>query len=99
MFCFGAALAQAQRLNCIDEDGVPERPVVAKLAQLIDGRMDLVAVQLNNLRLGQSDGVKNLVWLEKAQPLYNTVQFDTNMEKVEALNVETFKKFANLVLH
>lgn len=44
-----------------------EQPIVSKAVQLINGKLDLVAVQINNLNLktGTNDGPKNMVWVEK----------------------------------
>jgi len=97
VFCFGSALAQAQRYpGKID---LLEQPIVTKAVQLVDGRLDLVAFQLNTLDLNNSEGVKNLVWLEKGLPLYSAKPYYENFEKVEELDMSVFKKFANLLLY
>jgi hypothetical protein len=97
VFSFGAALAQAQRTA--GKVNLIERPIVTKAIQLVDGHMDFVAVQLNTLDLANPDGVKNLVCMEKAQPFYYAKSEYENLEKVEELNMSTFKKFANLLLY
>ncbi|KAI6191979.1 hypothetical protein M3Y97_00286400 [Aphelenchoides bicaudatus] len=97
VFCFGAALAQAQRTA--EKVDLTERPIVTKAVQLVDGHMDFVALQLNTLDLKKSDGVKNLVWVEKAQPLYRARSAYENLEQVEELDMDTFNKFASLLLY
>jgi hypothetical protein len=97
MFCFGAALAQAHRNG--EDINLIEQPIVTKAIQLVDGRIDLVAFQLNTLELDNSEGVKNLVWVDKAQPLYIAKSAYENIEQVEELNMDTFKKFANLLIY
>lgn len=97
VYCFGAALAQSQRTA--DKVNLIERPIVTKAIQLVDGHMHFVALQLNTLDLTNSDGVKNLVWVEKAQPFYYAKSAYEDLQKVEELNMDTFKKFANLVLY
>lgn len=82
LHCFGAAVAQATRDQKMGSSGGKlDKPVVMKAVQLIEGRMDLVLVQLNSLqlRVGQRNGrmtvegdtgggdVKNQVWLEKCK--------------------------------
>lgn len=44
-----------------------KKPIVTKSVQLINGKLDLIAVQLNTLNLTQlnDNDVKNLVWVEK----------------------------------
>ncbi|KAH7729795.1 putative immunogenic protein NIP-2 [Aphelenchoides avenae] len=100
VFCFGAALAQAFRDKSLQLDGtVLRRPVLAKAVQLVNGRMDLVAVQLNNLNLADNGGIKNFVWVEKSVPLYKPVPYYEKFPCVEDLNLDTFKKFAGLLLY
>ncbi|KAI6173227.1 hypothetical protein M3Y98_01059400 [Aphelenchoides besseyi] len=91
VFCFGAALAQLQRDG---ELRTVNKPVVTKAVQLVDGRMDMVAVQLNNLDVTNLEAPKNLVWIDKAQPLYKPKHYMEQLQTVEELNVDTFKKFA-----
>lgn len=76
-----------------------ENPVVTKAAQLVNGRIDLVALQLNTLQLNDSEGVKNMVWAEKGLPFYYAKSEYENLEKVEDLDMSTFRKFANLLLY
>uniref|UniRef100_A0A7E4V623 39S ribosomal protein L37, mitochondrial n=1 Tax=Panagrellus redivivus TaxID=6233 RepID=A0A7E4V623_PANRE len=100
--CFGAALAQATRnlrRDKIAELGELKEPVVAKTVQLVDGRLDLVAVQLNNLNLEAGNGeAKNFVWYEKGLRLYKPKPFWENMDTVEELNMDAFHQFVALLL-
>ncbi|CAD5230115.1 unnamed protein product [Bursaphelenchus okinawaensis] len=93
---FMLALAQAHRHGQTDKLA---KPIVAKAVQLDRGNVDLAVVQLNNLDLNDTEGVKNMVWLEKALPLYKPVKHIENLEKLDNVNVETFKKMANLLLY
>ncbi|KAI6205086.1 hypothetical protein M3Y94_00752700 [Aphelenchoides besseyi] len=105
VFCFGAALAQLQRES---EVRTVNTPIVTKAVQLVNGQMDLVAVQLNNLDVTNPEAPKNLVWIDKGkeskqdqittQPLYKPKHYMEQIQTVDELNVETFKKFANLLL-
>ncbi|CAK5087749.1 unnamed protein product [Meloidogyne enterolobii] len=105
--CFGAALAQALRLKNLlefektssEEDKILKRPIITKAIQLVDGRMDFVIVQLNTLNLANLEGIKNLVWIDKACPLYKTKPMHQNLLNVEELNLETAKKFIGLILY
>jgi hypothetical protein len=97
VFCFGAALAQAQRFGGTHD--LIEQPIVTKAIQLVNGYVDLVALQLNTMNLNDPDGVKNLVWVEKALPFYVAKSQYENLEQVEELNMDTFRKLANLLLY
>ncbi|CAD5234118.1 unnamed protein product [Bursaphelenchus xylophilus] len=96
MYAFTLALAQSQR-NGLQKE--LKTPIVGKAIQLDRGNVDLVVVQLNNLDLNNTEGVKNMVWLEKALPLYEPTRHDQNLEKLANVNVDTFKKIANLLLY
>ncbi|KAE9551992.1 hypothetical protein FO519_004790 [Halicephalobus sp. NKZ332] len=99
MICFGAALAQATRnLNFEEISRLRDlkKPVLTKAIQLVDGKLDFVAVQLNTLDLSSRDGIKNFVWCEKGVPLYKPKPYWENMDKVEGLNMGAFHKFMSL---
>ena len=101
MLCFGAALAEATRnlsTEAISKLGDLKQPVTAKAVQLVDGKLDFVAVQLNTLDLASRDGIKNFVWYKKAVPLYKPKPFWENMNEVEDLNMEAFNYFVSLLL-
>lgn len=78
--CFCAAVAQASRRESdlefsFSNERDLEKPVTVKGAQLINGKLDLVLVQLNTLNLNSSKDakdIKNLVWVDKgALKLFN----------------------------
>lgn len=78
--CFCAAVAQASRRESdlefsFSNERDLEKPVTVKGAQLINGKLDLVLVQLNTLNLNSSKDakdIKNLVWIDKsALKLFN----------------------------
>uniref|UniRef100_A0A914YY65 39S ribosomal protein L37, mitochondrial n=1 Tax=Panagrolaimus superbus TaxID=310955 RepID=A0A914YY65_9BILA len=101
ILCFGGALAEATRNlseEAIAKLGDLEKPVMAKTVQLVDGKLDLVAVQLNTLDLSSRNGIKNFVWCKKAVPLYKPIPFWENMVEVEGLNIKGFNNFVSLLL-
>ncbi|CAI4229239.1 unnamed protein product [Auanema sp. JU1783] len=92
---FGAAVTEAMR----NPRDLQKNPVLVKGVQLVDGKMDLVAFQLNTLDLSAENGVKNIVWMEKGIRLYKNKPFYENLEEVEDLNMETVHKFSALLLN
>uniref|UniRef100_A0A914VYE1 Large ribosomal subunit protein mL37 n=1 Tax=Plectus sambesii TaxID=2011161 RepID=A0A914VYE1_9BILA len=90
--CFGAAVAQATRYGEV-VDGRLKRPIVTRAVQLVDGRLDLVAFQLNTVDLNNRNSVKNIAWIEPAQQLYKPGPIWENYEKVVDLNESAFVKF------
>jgi len=101
MTCFGAALAQATRNLSFEEISQLrdlKQPVLTKAIQLVDGKLDFVAVQLNTLDLSSRDGIKNFIWYEKGVPLYKPKSYWENMNEVENLNMNAFHKFVTLLL-
>uniref|UniRef100_A0A914WW33 Large ribosomal subunit protein mL37 n=1 Tax=Plectus sambesii TaxID=2011161 RepID=A0A914WW33_9BILA len=90
--CFGAAIAQATRYGEV-VDGRLKRPIVTRAVQLVDGRLDLVAFQLNTVDLNNRNSVKNIAWIEHAQQLYKPGPVWENYEKVVDLNESAFVKF------
>lgn len=103
--CFGAALSQALRStkldfqNDDDENKILKKPIVTKAVQLVDGKMDLAIVQLNTLNLSNKQGIKNIVWLDKACQLYKHKPFHENMNEVEELSLNTAHKFISLLFY
>ncbi|CAJ0585502.1 unnamed protein product, partial [Mesorhabditis spiculigera] len=92
---FGAAVAQAKRGKDVED---LKEPVLVKGVQLVDGLMDLVAVQLNTLDIRPDNPTKNVVWIEKGVRLYRPKPFYEPMVEVEELNMDTFDKFAAVLL-
>lgn len=99
---FGAGVAQLTRngfkdlLTCESLN----QPLLVKSLQIVNGKIDFVMVQINTLDLTNKDQkVKNLVWVEKAVPLYLPKPYYENMDNVDRFNFETVKKFVAFMLY
>ncbi|XP_030061485.1 large ribosomal subunit protein mL37 [Microcaecilia unicolor] len=106
MFAFGNALAKAKALYG-DDSKILEHPVVVQSVGT-DGRtFQFVVFQLNTMDLDASDGVKNLIWMDSNQPLYEYAKCLPKKRKREIVvpaglsgyQPGTFKKFLALYLH
>ncbi|XP_058511651.1 large ribosomal subunit protein mL37 [Ochotona princeps] len=106
LFAFGNALAQA-RLLYGDDSRVLEQPIVVQSVGT-DGRVfQFLVLQLNTTDLASSEGVKNLVWMDSDQLLYQhfwclpVIKKKVVVEPVGpvAFQPETFRKFLALYLH
>ncbi|XP_053432269.1 39S ribosomal protein L37, mitochondrial [Nycticebus coucang] len=106
LFAFGNALAQA-RLLYGNEPMVLEQPVVVQGVGT-DGRVfQFLVLQLNTTDLASHEGVKNLVWVDSDQLLYQhfwclpVIKKKVVVEPVGPVDFqpETFKKFLALYLH
>ncbi|XP_069498236.1 large ribosomal subunit protein mL37 [Ambystoma mexicanum] len=106
MFAFGNALANAKRLYG-EEAKVLDRPVVVQ-SVATDGRLfQFLVLQLNTTDLNSSDGVKNLIWIDSDQLLYDYANYLPKMKKKVVLEPagvfgyqpETFSKFLAMYLH
>ncbi|KAK6056230.1 hypothetical protein COOONC_06266 [Cooperia oncophora] len=95
MHTFGAAVAEATRRNTSRD--LKKDPVVVKGVQLVDGKMDLITFQLNTLNLTSDEPTKNIVWVEKACPLYKPKPFYEQLTEVPHVNMDTWKKFVALL--
>uniref|UniRef100_A0A8C5JYC8 Large ribosomal subunit protein mL37 n=1 Tax=Jaculus jaculus TaxID=51337 RepID=A0A8C5JYC8_JACJA len=106
LFAFGNALAQARRLYG-SAATVLERPVVVQSVGT-DGRVfQFLVLQLNTTDLASSEGVKNVVWMDADQLLYQhfwclpVTKKRVLVEPVGPVGFqpETFRKFLALYLH
>ncbi|XP_006879775.1 PREDICTED: 39S ribosomal protein L37, mitochondrial [Elephantulus edwardii] len=106
LFAFGSALAQAQCLYG-DDPKVLEQPVTVQSVGT-DGRLfQFLVFQLNTTDLASDAGVKNLVWVDSDQLLYEhfwcrpVIKKKVMVEPVGPVGYqpETFKKFLALYLH
>uniref|UniRef100_A0A8D2AJG5 Large ribosomal subunit protein mL37 n=1 Tax=Sciurus vulgaris TaxID=55149 RepID=A0A8D2AJG5_SCIVU len=106
LFAFGNALAQARRLYGNDHK-VLEHPIVVQSVGT-DGRVfQFLVFQLNTTDLASNEGVKNLVWVDSDQLLYQhfwclpVIKKKVVVEPVgpTSFNPETFRKFLALYLH
>ncbi|KAM5247921.1 large ribosomal subunit protein mL37 [Ctenodactylus gundi] len=106
LFAFGSALAQA-RLLYGNENKILEQPVVVQSVGT-DGRVfQFLVLQLNTTDLTSSEGIKNLVWVDSDQLLYQhfwclpVIKKKVVVEPVGPVDFhpETFRKFLALYLH
>ncbi|XP_042525609.1 39S ribosomal protein L37, mitochondrial [Dipodomys spectabilis] len=106
LFAFGNALAQA-RLLYGNTPRVLEQPVVVQGVGT-DGRVfQFLVLQLNTTDLDSDEGVKNLVWVDSDQLLYQhfwcrpVIKKKVVVEPVGPIGFqpETFRKFLALYLH
>ncbi|XP_068949620.1 large ribosomal subunit protein mL37-like [Petaurus breviceps papuanus] len=106
MFAFGNALAQARAMYG-EEPRVLEQPLVVQSVGT-DGRVfQFMVFQLNTTDLDSNEGVKNLVWMDSDQLLYQHFRCLTVIKKkvvVEPAGIidyqpRTFRKFLAMYLH
>ncbi|XP_073936139.1 large ribosomal subunit protein mL37 isoform X2 [Castor canadensis] len=106
LFAFGNALAQA-RLLYGNTTKVLEQPIVVQSVGT-DGRVfQFLVLQLNTTDLVSDEGVKNLVWVDSDQLLYQhfwcrpVIKKKVVVEPVGPIGFqpETFRKFLALYLH
>ncbi|KAM4722653.1 large ribosomal subunit protein mL37 [Rhinophrynus dorsalis] len=106
MLAFGSALVKAKILFGEDAKVLPQPVVVQSIAT--DGQLFHFAVfQLNTMDLTSEDGVKNIVWMDGDQPLYDTALLVPKKNRkvievpagVSGLRPETFKKFWAMYLN
>ncbi|NXL84252.1 RM37 protein, partial [Alectura lathami] len=106
MFAFGNALAKAKVLYGNDPQ-VLEQPIVVQSVGTDGQLFQFMVFQLNTTDLVSSDGVKNLVWIDSDQNLYEKAQCVPEVRKrvvtkpagIYGFQPETFKKFLALYLH
>ncbi|NXD10422.1 RM37 protein, partial [Nothocercus nigrocapillus] len=106
MFAFGNALAKAKMLYGNDPK-VLEQPVVVQSVGTDGEVFQFMVFQLNTTDLVSSDGIKNLVWIDSDQPLYEKAQCVPEIKKrvvtkpagIYGFQPDTFKKFLALYLH
>uniref|UniRef100_H3A534 Large ribosomal subunit protein mL37 n=1 Tax=Latimeria chalumnae TaxID=7897 RepID=H3A534_LATCH len=106
MFAFGNALVRAKLLYG-EQPKVLENPVVVQCVAT-DGRtFQFMVLQLNTTDLDSSEGIKNLIWMDQDQLLYDTAVCVPIIKKkvvqvpagFSGYQPETFKKFLALYLH
>ncbi|NXY80840.1 RM37 protein, partial [Alcedo cyanopectus] len=106
MFAFGNALAKAKVLYGNDPK-VLEQPVVVQSIGTDGQIFQFMVFQLNTTDLVSSDGIKNLVWIDSDQNLYENAQCVPEIKKrvvtkpagIYGFQPDTFKKFLALYLH
>nr|XP_025861838.1 39S ribosomal protein L37, mitochondrial-like [Vulpes vulpes] len=106
LFAFGNALVQARRLYG-NHTKVLEQPVVVQSVGTNGCVFQFLVLQLNTTDLASNDGVKNLVWVDSDQLLYQhfwccpVIKKKVVVEPVgpTGFQPETFRKFLALYLH
>ncbi|NXX15276.1 RM37 protein, partial [Podargus strigoides] len=106
MFAFGNALAKAKVLYGNDPK-VLEQPVVVQSIGTDGQVFQFMVFQLNTTDLVSNDGIKNLVWIDSDQQLYENAQCLPEIKKrvvvkpagIYGFQPDTFKKFLALYLH
>ncbi|GMR37081.1 hypothetical protein PMAYCL1PPCAC_07276, partial [Pristionchus mayeri] len=95
LYTLGAAMSEAVKRG---EKSLAEFPAVSRGIQLVNGRVDLVAVQVNTLDLSDKEEKKNIVWLQKGLRLYKPKPYFEQLSDVEELNMDTVNKLSALIL-
>ncbi|XP_062437570.1 large ribosomal subunit protein mL37 [Rhea pennata] len=106
MFAFGNALAKAKMLYG-NEPKVLDQPIVVQSVGTDGQLFQFMVFQLNTTDLVSSDGIKNLVWIDSDQQLYEKAQCIPEIKKkvvtkpagIYGFQPDTFKKFLALYLH
>uniref|UniRef100_A0A915L884 Large ribosomal subunit protein mL37 n=1 Tax=Romanomermis culicivorax TaxID=13658 RepID=A0A915L884_ROMCU len=103
MAAFGLAASHAQLKYAAPGGkryrGVLPQPIVTQCIQLCGGTFDFVVMQLNTLDMSNDDGVKNIVWIDKNNKLFQTVPFYETLKEVKEYNPEVVRKFLALTLN
>ncbi|KAG9468958.1 hypothetical protein GDO78_021569 [Eleutherodactylus coqui] len=106
MIAFGGAVAKARLLFGKDVKTLPQPVVVQSVGT--DGQLfHFMVLQLNTLDFESNDGIKNLVWMDADQELYESVAFKPLIKRkvvlvpegVTGFRPETFVKFWAMYLH
>lgn len=106
MFAFANALVRAHAING-PESGELEQPIVVQAVGTNGRLFQYVVFQLNTTSLRSDSGVKNLVWVDEDQLLYEHAMDKDILERkvvkvpkgLSGYQPETFKKFLSLYLH
>ncbi|KAH0618591.1 hypothetical protein JD844_017947 [Phrynosoma platyrhinos] len=106
MFAFGSALAKAKGLYG-DEPRILDKPIVVQSIGTDGQCFQFLVFQLNTTDLDSSNGVKNLVWIDGDQLLYEDARSHPEIKKkvvvkpagIHGYQPETFKKFLAFYLH
>ncbi|CAH2311207.1 39S ribosomal L37, mitochondrial [Pelobates cultripes] len=106
MLAYGSALAKARSLYGDDAE-VLEQPIVVQ-SIATDGQLfQFMTFQLNTMNLASDDGVKNLVWMDSDQALYDTALRLPKKKRrvvvvpagISGFQPATFLKFWAMYLH
>ncbi|XP_075038243.1 large ribosomal subunit protein mL37 [Mixophyes fleayi] len=106
MIAFGTAVAKAKDLYGENAKTLPQPIVVQSVST--DGQLfHFLVLQLNTLDLESNDGVKNIVWMDGDQALYDTVAAKATIKRkvvvvpagLAGFKPETFVKFWAMYLN
>ncbi|XP_056388140.1 39S ribosomal protein L37, mitochondrial [Hyla sarda] len=106
MIAFGGAVAKARILFGEDVKTLPQPVVVQSVGT--DGQLfHFMVLQLNTLDFQSNDGIKNLVWMDGDQALYDTVACKPKIKRkvvlipagIAGFKPETFVKFWAMYLN
>ncbi|XP_075472508.1 large ribosomal subunit protein mL37 [Ascaphus truei] len=106
MFAFGNALAKARILFGEDTKVLPHPVLVQSVGT--DGQFfQFMVLQLNTLDFDSNDGVKNIVWIDSDQPLYESAACVPKLRRkvvvvpagICGYQPATFMKFWAMYLH
>ncbi|PAV59410.1 hypothetical protein WR25_03532 isoform A [Diploscapter pachys] len=95
---YGLALAEANRRFFdlqLAEKALASNPIIMRGAQLFEGKLDLVTIQLNTMH--HNSERKNFVWLQRALPLYKPRPYYEEMHELGQVEMGTMKKFTALI--
>lgn len=101
MFCFGHALASAKLRFGADVKTLPE-PVSVQCVLTNGIKFHFTCFQLNTLDFSSNNGIKNLVWFDSDNALFNKILPQRAMlrnTKYEDYDPEVFKKFLALYIN
>ncbi|XP_069837779.1 large ribosomal subunit protein mL37 [Dendropsophus ebraccatus] len=106
MVAFGGAVAKAKILFGEDVRTLP-RPVVVQSVGTDGQLFHFMVLQLNTLDFTSNDGIKNLVWMDGDQALYETVAAKAQIKRkvvvvpagVAGFKPQTFVKFWAMYLN
>ncbi|XP_073449576.1 large ribosomal subunit protein mL37 [Aquarana catesbeiana] len=106
MTAFGSAVAKAKMLFGEDVKNL-EKPIVVQSVGTDGHLFHFMILQLNTLDLESSNGIKNIVWMDGDQALYDTVAGKAKIKRkvvvvpagVSGLKPEIFQKFWAMYLH
>ncbi|XP_020777880.1 39S ribosomal protein L37, mitochondrial [Boleophthalmus pectinirostris] len=107
MFAFGNALARAHLQYGTEPQTMLEHPIVVQAVGTNGRYFHFLVFQLNTTNLSEDSGVKNLVWLDKDQELYEYAKVRPVIKKKQVevpaglagYNPEIFQKFLSLYLN
>ncbi|KAK2143922.1 hypothetical protein NP493_4363g00000 [Ridgeia piscesae] len=100
-FCFAHALALAHSKYGNDTKTLPE-PISTQCVMTDGATFHFVCFQLNTLNFDSGDGVKNLVWFDNNNEMYNKILPKRTMlrnTKYEDYDPEVFKKILALYVN